>query len=52
LLFARPYVEFRQIGVRLTWMQPVLDFDVVRRQRGSGTALTAPGLLRQAERSE
>jgi hypothetical protein len=43
---------FRQIGVWLTRMQPVLDFDGMRRQRGSGAALTAPGLLGQTKRNE
>jgi hypothetical protein len=44
--------EFRQVGVRLTMMLPVFDFDGVRRQGGSCTALTAPGLLGEAKRSE
>jgi hypothetical protein len=45
-------VEFRQVGVRLTGVQPVLDFDRMCSQGGSGTALAAPGLLRQTKRSE
>jgi len=45
-------IEFRQVGVWLAWMEPVLDFDGMRRQRGSGAALTAPGLLGQTKRSE
>jgi len=44
--------KLRQVGVRLTWVQPVLDFDRVRRQRSSGAALAAPGLLRQTKRTE
>jgi hypothetical protein len=44
--------EFRQVRVRFTGMQPVLDFERVRQQRGSSTALTAPGLVRQAKRTE
>src|SRR5712692_2254512 len=44
--------KLRQVRVRLARMQPVLDFDRVRRQRGSCTALTAPGLLRQAKGTE
>jgi len=50
--FARRRFVLRQIRVRLTRVQPVLDFDRVRRQGGSGAALTAPGLLRQAKRAE
>jgi hypothetical protein len=33
-------------------MQPVLDFERVRQQRGSSTAITAPRLVRQAKRTE
>jgi hypothetical protein len=44
--------ELGEIGVRLARVQPVLDFDRMRRLRGGSTALTAPGLLRQTKWSE
>jgi hypothetical protein len=48
----RRLIEFRKVRVRLTRVQPVLDIDRMRRLRGSSAALTAPGWLWQAKRSE